>query len=81
MMFGRKIQLPFDLMFCGGAAPGETPSDYVAHLRKHLEVAYCTARENLCREQKRQKEQYDHKATGGRYTEGDLVWLYSPAVP
>ena len=81
MMFGQKIQLPTDLMCGGGAASGETLSEYVAHLRKHLEVAYRTAWENLRRGQKCQKEQYDRKATGGRYTEGNLVWLYFPAVP
>ena len=75
MMFGLEIQLPIDLMFGGGPATGETPSEYVTHLRKHLEVAYCTAKENLCSTQKCQKEQHtgNQKATGGRYTEGDLV--------
>ena len=80
LMFGRESRLPIDIMFGGGPAPGETPSEYVSQLRERLEVAYRTAREHLKGAQKHQKEQYDRKATGGRYSEGDLVWLYSPAV-
>ncbi len=31
--------------------------------------------------QKRQKEIYDRRVTGGRFSKGGRVWLHSPAVP
>ena len=68
-------------MFGGGPTPGKTHSDYVTQLDKRLEQAYEVVREHFKTAQKYQKQCYDRKATGGRYQPGDLVWLYSPAVP
>ena len=81
LMFGREVQLPVDIMFGGGPTPGKTHSEYVTQLDKRLEQAYEVVREHLKTTQKYQKQCYDRKATGGRYQPGDLVWLYSPAVP
>ena len=80
-MFGREAQLPIDIIFGGGAAPGENHLDYVEHLRQQLEGAYTAVREHMAQSQKYQKQYYDRRAVGGRYQVGDLVWLYSPAVP
>ena len=77
VMFGREVRLPIDIMFGGGLAPGETPLEYAVRLREHLEGAYRSARKHLRGAQKRQKEQYDRKATGGRYAVGDLVCGYT----
>ena len=54
---------------------------YVTQLDKRLEQAYEVVREHSKTTQKYEKQCYDRKATGGRYQPGDLVWLYSPAVP
>ena len=79
-MFGREVQLPVDIIFGGGPAPGQKHTDYVAQLSERLEKAYEVVRVNLRTAQRYQKKYYDRKATGGRYQPGDLVWLYSPAV-
>ena len=68
-------------MFGGGPAPEETHGEYVEQLRARLEEAYKTVREHTRGVQKYEKQFYDRKATGGRYCIGDLVWLYTPAVP
>ena len=81
LMFGREVQLPVDIIYGGGPAPGETHSDYVAQLSERLQKAYQLVRDHLRATQRYQKQYYDRKATGGRYQPGDLVWLYSPAVP
>ena len=81
LMFGREVQLPVDIMFGGGPTPVKTHSEYVAELDERLEQAYEVVWEHLKTAQKYQKQYYDRKATGGRYQPGDLVWLYSPAVP
>ena len=81
LMFGREIQLPVDVIFGGGPVPGENYLEYVSHLRTRLEHAYQTNREWNIQAQKHHKQCYDHKVSGGRYTVGDKVWLYSPAFP
>ena len=81
LMFGREVQLPVDLVFGGGPAPGESPGEYVKRLRQSFEASYSVVRERMHLVQKQQKQLYDRKAAGGRYAVGDLVWLHSPAVP
>ena len=39
-----------------------------------------TLSERMFMEHKHQKQHYDRKAVGGRYSISDLVWLYCPAV-
>ena len=79
-MFGREVRLPVDIMFGGERAPGESPAEYTSNVRSRFSRAYETARDNGQGAQKRQKDHYDRKVTGGRYKPGDLVWLYCPAV-
>ena len=79
-MFGHEIQLPIDAIYGGGPAPRERHSDHVIHLRQRIEAAYNIVRENVNGAQKHQKQHYDRKAEGGRYSIGDLVWLYFQAV-
>jgi hypothetical protein len=45
-----------------------------------MEYAYNKVRENLGLAQERQKHYYDQKVSGGEYTVGDIVMLYTPAV-
>ena len=50
-------------------------------LKDGLENAYCLVRERCEAEHKRQKSIYDEKVHGKPFNCGDLVWLYSLAVP
>ena len=56
-----------------------TLPEYV--LKDALGNAYCLVRERCEAEHKRQKSIYDEKVHGKPFNCGDLVWLYSPAVP
>ena len=80
LMFGREVRLPVDIMFGGETALGESPAEFVSSLRSRLNGAYEIAREYWKGAQKRQKDHYDRKVTGGRYKPGDMVWLYCPAI-
>ena len=81
LMFGREVQLPVDLVFGGGPAPGVSHSEYIGQLHSRLDEAYDIVRRNMQSVQKHEKQLYDRKVTGGRYSVGDQVWLYTPAIP
>ena len=46
-MFGHENQLPIEVIYGGGPAPGERHSDYVGHLWQWIEDAYNVVRENV----------------------------------
>ena len=79
-MSGRRVKLPVDLMY--GTTQGKvTAVIYVKNLTDGLLEAYALVRDRCETEHKRQKSIYDTKVHGEPYSEGDLVWLYTPAVP
>lgn len=55
--------------------------EYVKNLKDGLLEAYALVRDRYKTEHKWQKSIYDIKIHGEPYNEGDLVWLYTPAVP
>ena len=79
LIFGRKINLPVDLMV-GYPNESETLSehDYVSDLRECLEIAHDYACRHLQSSANRQKKYYDIKMSGEPYQTGDFVWLYTP---
>ena len=82
LMFGREVQLPIDVMF--GKPPGMSTAstlEYAKVLEQRLAEAYDLVRHNLGVEQHRHKQLYDRKVEGKPYKEGEMVWLYCPAVP
>ncbi|KAL5471331.1 hypothetical protein EMCRGX_G029435 [Ephydatia muelleri] len=81
LMFGRQVKLPVDLMY--GTTQGKETAviEYVKNLKDGLLEAYALVRDRCETEHKRQKSIYDRKVHGEPYSEGDLVWLYTPAVP
>ena len=81
LMFGRQPNMPLDIIY--GVAPSHTEEhcQYVANLRKTMELAYYLARENVQTAAHRQKENYDLKVHGDKFTPGQLVWLCNPVVP
>eukprot|EP00731_Ephydatia_muelleri_P022337 Em0014g928a len=81
LMFGRQVKLPVDLMY--GTTQGKETAvmEYVKNLKDGLLEAYALVRDRCETEHKRQKSIYDRKVHGEPYSEGDIVWLYTPAVP
>ena len=81
LMFGRQPHMPLDVIY--GVAPTQTQEhcQYVANLRKTMESAYYLARQHMQTAAHRQKENYDHKIHGDKFTPGQLVWLCNPVVP
>ena len=53
-------------------------SQYVQEIRNTFENAYKIAREKLHLAHERQKDYYDRRTQGTRYSVGDSVWLWSP---
>lgn len=53
---------------------GQTPPQYVAHLKERLELAHQIARDALGHSVERAKKQYDKTAARTQYKIGDAVW-------
>ena len=71
------MRLPIDIMY---RSPNQevTRSQYAQEVRDTLQNAYSAAREKLLIAHKRQKDYYDRRTQGTRYSVGDSVWLRSP---
>ena len=80
LMFGRQARIPVDVMY-GSPVVESSPSTYASELKKLLTTAYNKVRAKMDTQFQRQKQFYDKKVHGKPYQVGDLVWLYSPAVP
>ena len=80
-MFGRQARIPIDVMFGSSPVVANSPSTYASTLQKSLTLAYDQVRDKMNTTFQRQKQFYDKKVHGKSFSVGDLVWLYSPAVP
>ena len=80
LMFGRQARIPVDIMY-GSPVVETSPSAHASMLKKSLTTAYDLVRVKMDAQFKRQKQFYDKKVHGAPYKIGDLVWLYSLAVP
>eukprot|EP00731_Ephydatia_muelleri_P032451 Em0023g958a len=82
LMFGRQAAIPVDLMYpLRREEEDKELPDFVQELKKRLQDAYASVRVHCQSEHLRQKAIYDRKAHGEQLKEGDLVWLFLPAVP
>ena len=81
LMYGREARLPVDLEFGTAVTDTISPNFYVQKLQSALSYAYHIARDKLGIVQQRQKALYDSSIHGKPFTEGDIVWLYSPVIP
>ena len=79
MMFGREVNLPIDLIV-GCPPDSETVSGslYVHDLQTKIQQAHQHARKHYKVAARRQKKNYDIKASGAAYSRGDFVWLFAP---
>ena len=53
----------------------------MTEVQDRLEATFQKVREKTGQEQKRQKTYYDRKIHGNPLEEGELVWLWNPAIP
>eukprot|EP00731_Ephydatia_muelleri_P007367 Em0003g1615a len=85
MMLGREARLPEDLIYglpVGGAPVPQGGREYVEHLKKAMQNAYKSIRDEAWKEMQHQKNVYDEKQNERQcYQKGDFVWLHCPAVP
>ena len=80
LMFGRQVRLPIDIVY--GTKVRQAPaSEYASLTKQALEEAYGLVRKKLQTAHEIRKAYYDKKVHGKSFAEGDLVWLFSPAVP
>ena len=80
LMFGCQARLPIDLVY--GTKVQQIPvKEYATSTKQALEEAYGLVRQKLKVAHCFQKAYYDRKLHGKPFAVGDLVWLFSPAVP
>eukprot|EP00731_Ephydatia_muelleri_P031079 Em0022g593a len=82
LCFAYNTTIPVDLMYpLRREEEDKELPDFVQELKKRLQDAYASVRVHCQSEHLRQKAIYDRKAHGEQLKEGDLVWLFLPAVP
>jgi hypothetical protein len=80
LLFGREMKLPLDLTLKINQDKEYKPTEYVASLRKQLEVAHEEARKNNLAAQRYQKEYFDRKLRVWVFKPGDKVLIFSPSL-
>ncbi|GFV62925.1 retrovirus-related Pol polyprotein from transposon 412 [Trichonephila clavipes] len=78
MLFGRDLRLPADLLFSRPPDAPLAPEEYIKKLETRMEKINHTARERIGIASKKMKIQYDARATGHYFHEGDKVWVWNP---
>ena len=80
LMYDRQARLPIDLVY-GTKVNHTHASAYAMSTKRAFEEAYSLVRQKLNAAHCIQKTYYDKKVHGKPFVTGDLVWLFSPAVP
>ena len=80
LMFGRQARMLIDIMY-GAPSPSMPVTKYAAQLKESLENAYHQVHQKMGCSLEREKDFYDKRIHGSPFKEGDLVWLYCPAIP
>ena len=80
-MFGRQATIPVDLMHNLNQGQEKELPSYAHQLREGLKEAYALVRNHCELEHQLQKAIYDRKVHGKPFSIGNMVWLFSPAVP
>ncbi|GFV86652.1 acylamino-acid-releasing enzyme [Trichonephila clavipes] len=76
MLFGRDLCLPADLLFNRPPDAPLAPEEYIKHLQAWMEELHHLARERMGIASEKMKTQYDARATGHNFHEGNKVWLW-----
>lgn len=75
-MFGRKVELPTDLICrCAVASEPVKEHEYVVALNDRIAAAHDTARKHLKKAALYQRRHYDNKVTKDKYRVGDAVMM------
>ena len=74
MMLGREVSLPVDLVTECPGVQNSTHTDFAEKLRSDMQQAHDRARECLGKSARRQKRNYDRRASEHGLKEGQLVW-------
>ena len=80
-MFGRQATIPVDLMHNLNQGQEKELPSYAHQLQEGLKEAYALVRNHCESEHQLQKAIYDRKVHGKPFSIGNIVWLFSPAVP
>ncbi|GFW88866.1 retrovirus-related Pol polyprotein from transposon 412 [Trichonephila clavipes] len=78
MLFARDLRLPADLLFSRPPDAPLVPEEYIEKLQVRMEEMHHLSRERIGMASEKMKTQYDARATGHDYHEGDKVWLWNP---
>ena len=81
LLFGREMNLPFDLNWIPKENLGKTPQAHLQKILGNLENAREIARENMEKAQEKYKKYYDVRVKEPKFEPGDKVWLFNPKVP
>ncbi|GFS98928.1 retrovirus-related Pol polyprotein from transposon 412 [Trichonephila clavipes] len=73
-LFGRDLRLPADLLFSWPPDAPLAPEE----LQARMEEMHHLDRERIGMASEKMKTQYDARATGHDFHEGDKVWLWNP---
>ena len=75
LMFGREMRLPADLIYDTFQKETMSQVESVANLRSTLQLVHETVVFNMGCKQNHQKDYYDRRAHGVRYSQGNQVWM------
>ncbi|GFV39644.1 retrovirus-related Pol polyprotein from transposon 412 [Trichonephila clavipes] len=78
MLFGHDLRLPADLLFSQPPDAPLAPEEYIEKLQAQMEKMHHLAREIIAMASEKMKTQYDARATGHDFHEGEKVWLWNP---
>ena len=75
LLFGREMRLPADLVYDVPHEQYSSSVEAVSTLRSTIQSVHATVISNMESSHKRQKDCYDRRSHGLRYSIGDTVWL------
>ena len=83
LMLGHEVRIPSEIKYgsrtCHPYEMVSSYGEYVTNIRGRMQEAHNLARKYLGTAAKRQKENYDVKASTNKYQVGDFVWYLSEA--
>ncbi|GFW95414.1 integrase core domain protein [Trichonephila clavipes] len=78
MLLGQDLCLSADLLFSRPPDALLAPKEYVEKLQTRMKEMHCRARGRIGIASEKMKTQYNARAIGHEFHEGDKVWLWNP---
>ena len=79
-MHGRQPVLPIEAALCPPTLSYLSAEDYRKETKQRLQEAFTLVTSNFQKAQQRQKEHHDRNSSNVEFSEGDKVWLFTPAT-